>query len=138
VGDIGIVEIAPGQQPGKGVEMFILHTWQVVAALVIAFLFGFGIGRTYGEGQAWDKMDREEERKQQEDREPGQLACTACWEPVYVRMARENGSVRFWYTCQICDFGENLVDVPQEVREYLEQREIENQREAEEIFKDEF
>lgn len=40
-----------------------LHVWQIVASLIIAFAFGFGIGRTFGEGRAWEKMDREERKR---------------------------------------------------------------------------
>src|SRR2546423_1827276 len=40
----------------------ILQMWQIVTILVIAFLFGFGIGRTFGEARAWRKMDKQQER----------------------------------------------------------------------------
>lgn len=29
-----------------------LQLWQLIASLVVVFVFGFGIGRTYGESQA--------------------------------------------------------------------------------------
>lgn len=35
-----------------------LQSWQMVAILVGAFVFGFGIGRTFGESRAWAKMDK--------------------------------------------------------------------------------
>lgn len=41
-------------------------TWQIAATAIVAFIFGFGIGRTFGESRAWEKMEREEEQQKKE------------------------------------------------------------------------
>jgi len=47
--------------------MIVLNTWQLISAVVLIFLFGFGIGRTFGELRAWKKMEREEEQEKQKN-----------------------------------------------------------------------
>lgn len=40
--------------------MITLNTWQLILAVVMIFLFGWGTGRTMGESRAWAKMDKQE------------------------------------------------------------------------------
>ena len=42
--------------------MITLNIWQLLAVLVITYLFGWGIGRTTGESRAWAKMDKQEDK----------------------------------------------------------------------------
>jgi hypothetical protein len=41
-----------------------LQMWQIAATAIVAFLFGFGTGRTFGESRAWKKMEQEEEQEE--------------------------------------------------------------------------
>lgn len=38
----------------------VLQVWQIVASLVVAFLFGCRIGYVMGEASAWETMDEQE------------------------------------------------------------------------------
>lgn len=40
--------------------MLTLTTWQLIAAAVLIFLFGWGTGRSMGIAHAWEQMDRQE------------------------------------------------------------------------------
>lgn len=41
----------------------VLQVWQIVASLVVVFLFGCRIGYAMGESRAWEKMDEQEDRR---------------------------------------------------------------------------